>query len=244
MADNASNGVLEVITRRVRTLLGDQRKDKDFILGHLEIAAEEMAEKFQSYGLRFDTRVVVLAAVPANTSNLSDQQKPNSPLFDLMVPESLDWKLAGQSELNWLPVPHAEVLTDTNLGPGTDQSTVNSALSWAASWEWRGGTIVLSPCGVAIDLRVRGQFMPQFVTNDAINPLRAALNVLSFATARSVVVTVGGPASALAKDFGARMVNALGDFQSNQVKAQQLKPLRFGGRRTSRGSGNFFPRFE
>lgn len=244
MADNASNGVLEVITRRVRTLLGDPRKDQNFILGHLEIVCEEMAEKFQSYGLRFDTRVVVLAAIPANTTDLRGQQAVGGPLFDLMVPESLEWKLAGQPELNWQPVANAEVLTDTNVGPGTDQSTVESALSWAESWEWRGGTIFTSPASVALDFRVRGQFMPQFVTNDAVNPLRAAINVLSFGTARSVVVTAGGPASALAKDFGARMVNSLGDFQSNQTKAQQLKPLRFGGRRASRGTGNFTPRFE
>lgn len=245
MTDAVPNGVVTVVQRRVRTLLGDQRIDSSFIVSHLEIASDEMADKFQSYGLRFDTRVVVLSDVPANTADLSDYQvQTNDELFDLLVPESVDWKLAGQPEINWIPVTSAEVVSDTNIGPGTDQSSVNSSRSWIESYEWRGGTIFISPANVAVDLRVRGQFMPPFITSDAANPLRAALSVLTFATARSIAVTKGGPASALAKDFGARMINALGDFQSNQLKAQQTKPLRLGGRRTASGGSVFLPRFE
>jgi hypothetical protein len=240
MAD-PSTGVVDLIVRRVRTLVGNQRKDSDLIIRHLEIANDEMAAKFQSYGLRFDTRVVVLGAVPANTRSLSCYEKQFEPLFDLLVPEKLEWKLAGQPELRWKEVLDAEELIDTNLGSGVPGQPIQSDRSWVESWEWRGGKILISPCNQAVDLRVRGQFMPKMVTTDAQDPLRAAISVLTFNAARSLCITEGGPASALAKDFAARMVNSLGDFQSNQLKAQQPKPLRLGGRRTSGRLSGFPP---
>ena len=240
MADQPSTGVVDVIVRRVRRLIGNQRKDRDTIVGHLEITNDEMADKFQSYGLRFETKVVVLGAIAANTTDLSSLQAPDQDLWNLLVPESLDWKLAGQSELLWKPVPDVETLADVNIGSGVAGQAIVSSVPYVASWEWRGGTIFVSPCNQPVDFRVRGQFMPDLVSDDSVDPLRAAINVLVFATARSVAVTEGGPASALAKDFGARMLNSLADFQSNQTKAQQTKTLRLGGRRTS-GRGCGFP---
>jgi hypothetical protein len=241
-----SNGVVDMIVKRVRRLIGSQSRDKDLIIGHLEIVNDEMAAKFQSYGLKFDTRVVVLPDISANTTDLRDLQVLGQPLFDLMVPESLEWKLAGQSEIRWKAVADLPVVVDTNLGSGTGDSEVMSDRAWVESWEWRGGTIWISPCSQNVDLRVRGQFMPNLIDSDSQDPIRAAINILAFFTAASVVITDGGPQSVRAKDFRARGMNALGDFQSNQVKAQQGKIMRLAGRRdrvrnTGFGASSFGP---
>lgn len=239
-----STGVTDLIVKRVRRLLGNSRKDSDMIIGHLEMVNEEMAGKFQSYGLRFDTRVVVIGGIPPNTTNLSALQTPNQPLFDLLVPESLDWKLAGQPEIMWRRIPNSEEVGDTNLGDGIPGDPVIASLSWPASWEWRGGKVWMSPCSLPIDARCRGQFMPQLVASDATDPLRAAIVVLTLATAISIVTTEGGPAAANAKAWMTRLVSALGDFQSNQVKAQQSKLLRLAGRRTASRNCGFAPPIE
>lgn len=238
-----STGVVEVVVRRVRTLLGNPRKDRDMIIRHIEIGNDEAAAKFQSYGLRFDTRVVVLSNIPANSTDLKPQQQAGAPLFDLLVPEQIDWKQAGYPAIRWQQVGDAEVLLDTDMGPGTDGATVRSVTPWIQGWEWRGGVIFLSPASVPVDLRVRGQFMPLQILSDAQDPIRAAVNVIAFTTAWSVLASEGGAAagSVLFKGLQTRMLNAYGDFQSNQVKAQQLKPLRFGGRRTNMGGGGFPP---
>lgn len=241
MANQPATGVVDIIVRRVRTLLGKQNKDRDFICRHLEIGNDEMAAKFDSFGFKFNDRAVVLGNVPANTTDLSAFQAPGQPLFDLLTPSKLEWKLTGQPEEMWDEVDYVEGVVDTNLGSGLAGAAVQSDRAWVESWEWRGGVIFTSPCSEPVDFRARGEFMPTLVSNDATDPLRGAINILAFNTAWSIAMTEGGPASALGKVMQARMTNALGDFQSNQSKGQQTRITQLGGRRDVRGSGGFPP---
>lgn len=231
------SGIVDLVVQRVRLLTGGRNDDKNSIIGQLAIVNDEMASQFQSFGFKFETQVVVLGDIAPNTTDLSAQQAQGQPLFDLVTPEAIDWKLTGQPEVMWKPVSDLPRVVDTNMGSGLAGSPVQSVSDWVDSYEWRGGTIFISPCALAVDLRVRGQFMPNMVDNDATDPIRAAVNILAFFTAAAILFDAGGPDSKLGLKREAQGMKSLANFQSNMSKARQGKLMRLGGRRTGTRSG-------
>lgn len=224
--------------------------DYDYINKFIAIRNTDINNRFQSLGLNFDTQVVVLTAVPANTTDLSSYQADGGALASLVVPDSSDgsspveWRITGQSDLDWMPVPLVGKVVDTNTA--SSNQPVASDDQTVESYEWRGGIIYLSPCDEVVDLRIRGDFLPNLADNDAASFIRGILNVLVYWTCESISkYAPGGEAGPVYKGFFDDAKQAEADFVTTMAKAQMSNPLRLGGRRTQGFGlgfgGGFFP---
>ena len=224
--------------------------DYDYIIKWINIRNRDLNNCFQALGLNFDTQVVVLIGVPANTVNLASYQADGGALANLVIPDSTDgsspieWRVTGQDDLSWEPVPMVGKVIDTNTSaiPGT----VTSDSSEVESYEWRGGTIWVSPSNQIVDLRVRGDFLPSFSGDDAASYVKGAINLLAYWTCESISkYGPGDEGAAIHTGFLTDFENAKDDFACMLAKAQMSAPVRLGGRRTQwpggSGIGPFTP---
>jgi hypothetical protein len=65
---------VQLIVKRVQILLedlGSQWTDSDYIYGHLGILDVDIEQRLQNLGLNYNTFVVILPNIPANTTDLS-----------------------------------------------------------------------------------------------------------------------------------------------------------------------------
>lgn len=223
--------------------------DKDYIIQFLAIRNDDINLRFQSLGLNFDTQVVVVSNIPANTTDLSVYQAADGPLAQLFMPDStdgsspIDWRISGQSDLTWQPVEWVGKVADTNTA-GTNQP-VSSESASVDSFEWRGGIIYISPCNQTVDLRVRGDFLPSLADNDAAPFIRGIINLLTYWTCETICKYGPGQESNAYMGFKDDAKSAENDFVCVVAKAQLSIPLRLGGRRTQpiapAGYGQFTP---
>lgn len=211
--------------------------DMDYLTDFVSIRNEDVNLRIQSLGLNFDTQVVVLLGVPANTTDLSSYQADGQALGALVIPDSgdgsdpIEWRVAGQTDLMWQPVPWVGKVEDTNgADPGQPIASISSAVD---SFEWRAGIIVISPCNVAVDLRIRGTFLPILADNDAAQVIKGLANVIAYWTGEMVsALGPGGESGPVHTWFATEAARAENDFVCNLSKAQLTKPVRLGGRRT------------
>lgn len=209
--------------------------DPDAIVRYIGIVNEDLEAKLQGMDLNYDTDVVILSDVPANTTDLSSYQQDGGPLEQLIEPSStdgtspIDWRIAGQSDLTWASVPMVGKILDTDSG--TD-GTVASIASSIQSAEWRKGIIFISPANQKVDIRVRGQFLPTLANNDASPYIVGLGNIIAYATCQFISSRRGGPGEADAAFFGAKLDDALYDFECRLQKAGHSQEIRLGGRRT------------
>ena len=215
--------------------------DYDYIINWINIRNLDINNRFQALGLDFDTQVVVLPNVPANTTDLSSYQADGGLLSNLVIPDStdgsspLEWRLAGGSDLDWQGVPWVGKVLDTNTAD--EGNPVASESAYVGSFEWRGGIVYISPCNQIVDLRLRGDFVPNFAGDDAAQTLaKGIINVLAYWTCESIAkYAPGGEASSVAKAFNDDAKAAENDWVCMMAKAQQGMPIRLGGRRTQWG---------
>lgn len=229
--------VVQMIISRVQTLvadLGQDWADPDLICKHLVIANDDLEPELQMYNLDFDTQVVILPSIPANTTTLGALQEDGQPLSGLILPKTVEWRLAGQSEEQWQPVNYVQKVVDTDTGTGLPGAAVASNYSDVESWEWRNGTLFLSPCSQSVDLRIRYQSLPVEVNADSPNqPVRGVTNILTYDT----VLSIDTVRKAANRDFIAainfRRKKAFAIFAANQIKGHQGQIIRLGGRRST-----------
>lgn len=308
--------------------------DYDYVINFINLVNTDINIRFQALGLNYDTQVVVVEAVPANTVNLATYQADGGPLANLVTPDSTDgsspveWRLTGQSDIDWEPVPMSGKVYDTNTAPGNQgvapgattkmisvttapsvefgnlaTAVVNSAsgfrvgaaitvagssnaalngnwtiasvgvgtISWGIpvagngvggtvtqapvtnvesdsdiveSFEFRGGIVWISPCNQIVDLRIRGDFIPDFAGDDAANFVKGALNVFVYWTCERISkYGPGGESGPIHEGFEKDAMKAEDDFVCLLAKSQMSEYIRLGGRRTqwAGGSGQFTP---
>lgn len=229
-----------MIIKRVQTLVADMGQDwatPDYICEHLAIVNDDLEPELQMYNLDFDTQEVILASVPANTTNLSGYQGDGQPLGGMILPKTLEWRLAGQNDEQWQPVPYVQKVVDTNTGTSLPGNPTASNYSVVESWEWRNGTQYISPCSQIVDLRDRFQSLPVEINSDdgdaGSQPVRGVTNLLAF----DVVLSIDTVRKAGNRDFiamiSSRRKKAFAIFVANQVKAKQGLVMRLGGRRST-----------
>ena len=211
--------------------------DYDYIIKWMNVRNRDLNNRFQALGLNFDTQVVVLIGVPANTVNLAAYQADTGLLANLVIPDSTDgsspveWRVTGQDDLSWNSVPMVGKVVDTNTSTIPGQVTSESAS--VDSYEWRGGIVWLSPCNQIVDLRIRGDFLPSFSGDDAASFVKGAINLLAYWTCESISkYGPGGEAGPVHQGFLTDWNEACHDFACLLAKAQMSEPLRLGGRRT------------
>jgi len=220
---------------------GQEWAGPDDICDWLGICNRDLELELEGLDLNFDTEVVIIPAVPANTTDLSAYQAEGQPLFGMILPKVIEWRLMGQNQEMWQPVPQVQKVIDTDTGTGEQNVAVESAVDVVESYEWRGGVVYVSPCSQDVDLRVRFQGLPTTLNADSPNqPILGLVNPLAYLVAMSLLDSRGGPATAYSTKIMARYTRTIATFRATQTKAQQSIVIRLGGRR-SRIPGNVGP---
>lgn len=220
--------------------------DYDYIINFIDLVNTDINNRFQALGLNYDTQVVVLTNVPANTTDLSSYQADGQPLGNLVTPDSTDgsspieWRLSGQSDIDWQPVPMSGKVFDTNTAAAGQPVASDSDI--VESFELRGGIIYLSPCNQIVDLRIRGDFIPSPANNDAATFIKGALNVFVYWTCELIsAIGPGAEGGPVHEQLVKMAQRAEDDFVCLLSKSQMSENIRLGGRRTQwAGAGGQF----
>lgn len=115
----------------------------------------------------FDEWVFDVPGVPPGTTNLGiyqASQMPTAngnvqgPLYGLVTPIVVEWKLGGQSDDRYVEAGRTGKLP--NISPAAPHAP------YRMEWEWIHYIITLTPMSYVVDIRVRGEFSPPELVND------------------------------------------------------------------------------
>lgn len=222
------------IIKRVQQLFEDQNEswcDKDYVQSWLEMHNEDLESLLENLDLSYDTVVVGPITVTAGTTDLSSFQTETEPLENMIYPIALEWRYPGENDLQWRPIDSVDKVIDTNSS-ATEQAVVSN-LSGILSYEWRGGTIYISPSSVDVEVRARIEALPSALNIDNTNYVKGMTNVLAYGVAEMIAGTRGGTGnSKLMILFSAWHQRALDNIADRLVKNEQKIPRRMGGRRS------------
>lgn len=228
---------LSLVIQRVQTLfeaVNSKWCDKDYIIGFLGIANEDIQLELEALDLSFQEEVVVLPAVPIGTLDLSQYQAVGQPLDDMMVPISLEWRVTGDSDPdNWTPIPRVDEVID--------QSIPSDEIVGIASFEWRGGLIYVSASSAIVDIRVRCEMLPDVFQDDSDTYIKGLTNWLVYATAIHIAQSRGGGVSKMVAVWEPLRAKVADNIECTLVKQEQNISRRFGSRRSRRNSPNWQP---
>jgi hypothetical protein len=141
---------LTTVKTRIRSLVDDPDATyatDAFLLPLINQKYEELYNRMLSTGAEFERKVVELFGVAPRTPDLSAYNLAGQPLELMVQPLMLEWKLAGLDSTNY----RQATLVDKKKDVIADQ--------FIEEWEWRTGIIYLTPCVLAVDLRIRGDFL-------------------------------------------------------------------------------------
>lgn len=214
--------------------MGQEWADSDNICKFLGVCNRDMELELQGLDLNFNTQVEIISDVPANTTDLSPYEIEGQPLFGMILPLAVEWRLVGQNQEQWQPVPQVDKVIDTDTGTGEGTGPVTSSVDVVESWEWRDGIIFISPCSQDVDFRVRFQGLPTTLNADSPNqPILGLVNPLAYLVTEALLSARGGPAVPYAARIHDRYTRTIGVFRASQVKGKQSKVTRLGGRRSA-----------
>ena len=220
---------LGTVKSRIRSLVDDPDASyatDAFLLPLINQKYEELYNRMLSTGAEFERRVAELFNVPAQTTNLSAYALAGQPLELMMQPLQFDWKQAGLDPTNYRIAP----LTDRVADVVPDQLIQN--------WEWRSGVIYFTPCTLAVDIRIRGDFLFAALNTDSdvIAVTKNFGHALAYGTAALVGAVRGNQAWAQA--YTLLQDNAVDDVMQYLTRKDQAKVRRV-GRMSRRRSTTF-----
>ena len=141
---------LTTLKTRIRSLVDDPDATyatDAFLLPLINQKYEELYNRMLSTGAAFERKVIELFGVASQTADLSAYGLTGQPLELMVQPLMLEWKQAGLDNTNYRTV----TLVDKKKDVIADQ--------FVEEWEWRTGIIYIAPCVLAVDLRIRGDFL-------------------------------------------------------------------------------------
>lgn len=165
---------------------GDYTSDA-YLQQPLNLCYTEIANRLRLCNPDFDEYVVELPNVPAGTRDLSAYSSKGKPLeFLLDAPRRVEWKLAGQDPVYYVPAEGPLNKVREILAPGI------AALDCFA---WTHLTVFLSFFSVNLDIRVTGEFMLPPLTDNAQSLLIGinALPAMAYAVAAAIAMKRGNP---------------------------------------------------
>lgn len=207
--------------------------DKDYVLGFVEIANEDLENLIEDLDLSYDTVVLILPAVAAGTTDLSAFEAVGQPLENMMFPVALEWKLPADTNISWRPIPQVDKVVDI-LTPAPAGSP--SATLGIASYEWRSQVIYISPSSVPTDIRIRFENLPSILNTDSSVYIRGLKNSLVYAVCEQICWNRGGGMSKQAPYFTTKKEEAVGLLIDRLVKQEQVTNRRMAGRRSQQPS--------
>lgn len=201
------------VKARVRNLLDDPQGSyltDDFIGPLVNEAYEDLNSQLTTTQSSYDINVVELPGIPAGTPNLASEQAGAGPLQRLAaMPERIDWKPAGTDPSYYQLIENFAVLPDSMPQEGV------------YGWEYRSGTVWLTPSSIPVDLRVRGEFQAQPLTEDTdvlVTHPRIGY-VVAYATASLVAAVRGNTPWALAYD--SKAAEGMDEIMGQLVRSEQ-----------------------
>lgn len=141
---------LTTLKSRIRALVDDPDATyatDAFLLPLINQKYEELYNRMLSTGAEFERKAVELFNVAAQTQDLSAYSLAAQPLELMVQPLSLEWKMAGLDNTNYKTASLVDKVRDVT----PDQ--------FISEWEFRSGIIYFTPCVLALDLRIRGDFL-------------------------------------------------------------------------------------
>lgn len=209
--------------------------DADYILQKLSTLSDDIGIRLQVLDLNYSTREQILGNVRPNTPDLSAYQGSGQPLSQMILPTSVEWRLAGQNQLDWTTVPQVDKVIDTDQNTGIPPATVNSADPTVESWEWRGGVLYVSPCSEPIDMRIRFAATVISLDTNSQQQIIGLTNIYVYKTCQVIEEARSSGMTGLSQTFEKRYDRACADFEQLSIKSQQSKMIRLGGRRSGTG---------
>lgn len=221
---------LAMVKARVRSLVDDPAgswaKD-DFIVPLIDEVYADANAQLVATQTSWDLSVVECPGIQPGTPNLAGLQATGELLGTLTdQPLRIDWKPAGNPPNDYLLVRNYEVLPD--IIPA----------QYMVGWEYRSEVIWLTPCTIAVDLRVRGEFGPPPLNTDdsvLISHPRMGLAV-SYGTAALLAVVRGN--KSWETTYGQKAMEIMDDICGELVRNEQGVIRRL-GRVTRRGGRGF-----
>lgn len=174
------------------------------------------------------TKLAVVPNVQPGTTSLANQQQngPVQQLQGLIKPRYLDSKLAGTPDVNYCRMKEFDVLPNVGAGYPVVKG----------GWEWRSFILWLLPLPNAVDIRVRGDFMPPPLIKDTdflvVHPNMA--HATAYGTAALAAATVGN--QGWITNYGAQATLTLDDISAQLVRQQGAVTFRLGRMNSGRGS--------
>ena len=214
---------LQTLKSRIRSLVDDPDgtyATDGFLLPLINQKYEELYNRMLATGAEFERRVVELFNIPPQTQELSSYSLAGQPLELMMQPLTLEWKMAGLDNTNYKPATLVDKVKDVIASQFIDD------------WEWRAGVIYFTPSVLAVDLRVRGDFLFSSLTSDPdlIAVTKNFGHALAYGTSALVGVVRGNQAWAQA--YTLLQDGAADDLMQYLTRKDQAKVRRVG--RTSR----------
>lgn len=168
---------VQLIITRVQDALEDAGSawtNADYICSALSIVNDDIEQELENLGLNFDTQVIILPSVPANTVDLSAYQAEGQPLSGMIMPKVVEWRLAGQNQEMWTEVDPVDKVIDTDTGTGVNAAPVETQTTSAV-------TIAGSP--FLVDLQAASNISVGMEVTVDSGPLTETVEVLAVSSA-------------------------------------------------------------
>jgi len=219
---------LSTLKSRIRALVDDPDATyatDAFLLPLINQKYEELYNRMLSTGAEFERKAVELFNVSPQTQDLSAYMLSGQPLELMVQPLTLEWKTVGLDSTNY----RTAALVDKVKDVIPDQFIQN--------WEWRAGIIYFTPCVLAVDLRIRGDFLFAPLTSDAdvVAAMKNFGHALAYGAAALIGLVRGNQAWVQA--YTLLQDNALDDLMQYLARKDQAKVRRV-GRISRRKIGN------
>ncbi len=210
---------LTTLKTRIRSLVDDPDATyatDAFLLPLVNQKYEELYNRMLSTGAEFERKAVELFGVGPQTRDLSAYGMTGQPLELMVQPLTLEWKLAGLDNTNYRPATLVDKVKDV------------IANQFIEEWEWRTGTIYVTPCALAVDLRIRGDFL--FDSLAADQDIVSVTKNLGHALAYGVAALVGAVRGnqAWMQAYTLLQDSALDDVMQYLTRKDQAKIRRVG----------------
>lgn len=219
---------LAEVKSRIRALVDDPDGTyvtDGFLAPLINQKYEEIYNRMLSTGAEFERRVVELSGVAPLTGDLSVYNLPGRELELMLQPLMFEWKLAGTDATFYRTASLVDRVKDVIPGQIIED------------WEFRSGVIYFTPSALAVDIRLRGDFLFAALTaeTDAIAAAKNLGHAVAYGTASLIGTVRGNPAWTQA--YAILQDNAVDDVMQYLTRKDQGKVRRV-GRLSRRSNGN------
>ena len=210
---------LTTVKTRIRSLVDDPDATyatDAFLLPLINQKYEELYNRMLSTGAAFERKVIELFGVASQTADLSAYSLTGQPLELMVQPLMLEWKQAGLDNTNYRTATLVDKMKDVIANQLVEE------------WEWRTGIIYLTPCVLAVDLRIRGDFLFDSLAadQDVVSVTKSFGHALAYGAAALVGAVRGNQAWMQA--YTLLQDGAVDDLMQYLTRKDQAKVRRVG----------------